>query len=279
MKNLFVRWFIILLVIYAGLCTLMFSLQDKLIYFPGSAGDVVITPGDMGLDFEDLRLASTNGATIHAWYTPCKEARGTVIFSHGNAGTISGRVDLVRDFHHLRLNSLFYDYQGFGKSEGSPSEARPYDDAAAAWQFVVDTKKETPARILIWGRSLGGGVAVELATRHCAAGQRVAGLIAESTFASLADVAGRHYPFLPVRLLLRHRYDSLSKISAITCPKLFVHSPADRVVHYASGKKLYEAAPPPRTWLDLDGDHNTGMTNDARATVELKNFLREALGR
>lgn len=266
------RWTRVPLIAYGLALVLLAIFQSRLIYFPGRPPSG--SPADLGLDFEDLRLPVGDDDLVHAWYVPHDNPRGTAIFAHGNAGSLEHRLSIIAAMRTLRLNVLAFDYRGFGHSTGSPSEAATYEDMEAAWRWVTEQKNETPARIVIWGRSLGGGVAVELAKR-----KRPAALVVESTFSSLVDTASHHYPWVPVRLLLRHRYDSIAKIDEVTIPKLFAHAPDDEVIPHALGRKLYEAAPEPKTWAKMGGGHQVALAEQMAGRVVLERFLTEALGR
>ena len=270
MKKIF-RILCILVVLYLCVCLLAYVFQEKLIYHPAS--HVRSTPAALNLEFQDLHLASTEGRKIHAWYVPCKDARGAVVFCHGNAGNLGHRLATVRLLHRFKLSALLFDYQGFGRSEGTPNEANTYQDAEAAWRHLTVTARIPADRILIWGRSLGTAVAVELASRHAPAG-----LVLEAAFTSLADVAGKHFFWLPVRWLCRNDYDSLSKVPGLTCPKLFFHSPQDEVIPFHLGRRLFEAAAEPKRFVRIRGDHNSGFLVSERDYVRaVETFLSEVL--
>jgi fermentation-respiration switch protein FrsA (DUF1100 family) len=191
---------------------------------------------------------------LHGWYVPADNARGTVLFSHGNAGNIGHRLDSVRLFNRLDLNVLIYDYRGFGNSEGKTTEAGTYLDGQAAWAWLTEEKQTDPGQIVIFGRSLGAAIAADLASRYCAAA-----VILESAFTSVPDMAARLYPWLPVRLLSRFQYNNLDKVSRITSPLLIVHSRDDEIVPYEQGERLFEQAREPKQFLELNGGHNDGF--------------------
>jgi len=240
----------ILVAAYLGACVLLAACQSKLIYFPGTGGGT--TPRDAGLEFEDRTLATQDGERIHAWFLPARgEPRGALLLSHGNAGTIEDRLEIARFFVEARVSVLLYDYRGYGLSSGSPSEEGTYADARAAWKELVEQRGFGPARTLLYGESLGGGVAVELASEV-----KSAGLILHDTFSSLDDAAAYHYPWLPVRLLLRTHYDNLSKIGKSGAPLLLIHSPDDEVIPFEQGQKLFAAAAEPKELLVTSGSHN-----------------------
>jgi fermentation-respiration switch protein FrsA (DUF1100 family) len=231
----------------------------------------VATPAAIGLDYEDAFITTEDNVRVHSWWVP-GTGSGTILFFHGNAGNISHRLDSIRIFHSLGLSVLAVDYRGYGRSEGSMSEQGSYRDAAAAYRYLIDDRGLDPEHIVFFGRSLGSAVAIELATRF-----RPAALIAESCFTSMADVGARHYRLLPVKLLMRIRYDSVPRVAVIDCPKLFAHGRDDEVLPFHLAKALYEAAAAPKQFLELQGDHNTGfLTMGARYIDELRKFVDSA---
>lgn len=236
---------------YLGLALLMFLTQGRYVYFPD--GEIWGTPDSRGWQYEELFLDTADGQKICAWWVPAPRARGTLLFCHGNAGNISGRLDSIDTFRGLGLNVLIFDYHGYGKSTGRPSERATYLDVAAAWEHLVSTRGIEPERIVIFGRSLGGAVAAWAAT------ERTPGaLIIESTFSSLPDIAAETYWFLPVRLLCRFRYNTRKRVRGLRCPLLVVHSRDDEMIRFEHGRRIYEAAPEPKTLLEMTGGHNAG---------------------
>lgn len=265
------RILIIAVSTYIGVCLLLTFLQARLIYFPSRG--YPSTPKDVGLTYEPLRLTTSDGVTIAAWYIPHPQAKATILFFHGNAGNMSDRLFDLKQFHLGGYNTLMIDYRGYGESDGKPSEQGTYLDAQAAWNYFTDNRKESPDRIILFGRSLGGAVAVELATRNTPAA-----LIVESSFTSLTDIGKIHYPLLPVRWILRYRYDSINKVSRITCPKLFIHGREDRLIPFENGRSLFEAACQPKTFLETPGEHNNaGYAYAPPYTVKMFEFIQASL--
>lgn len=257
---------------YVAVCLAVYVFQGRMIYFPTAAYER--TPADVGLDYDTVILTADDGVRITAWYVPADGAMGTVLFCHGNAGNLSDRLTTLRLLNLLGCNVLALDYRGYGTSEGKPDEQGTYLDAEAAWRYLVQEAGHSPERVVLLGRSLGGAVAVELATRH-----QPAALVVESSFTSLADVGQIHYPLLPVRPLCRFRYDSARKVPDIACPKLFIHSTDDELIPLEVGRRLYEAAAEPKQFLETPGGHNTGgFTYSPEYTRMLGAFLGEALG-
>ena len=255
---MWIRIVIILAAAYLGVCVLLVVFQARLVYFPFR--EIVSTPDAVGLPYEAVSFEAEDGVRLAGWFVPVEQARGVVLFCHGNAGNISHRLDTLRIFHDLRLSTLIFDYRGYGESQGRPGEQGTYRDAEAAWRWLVEEKGVPHGQIVVFGRSLGGGVASWLALEH-----EPGALILESTFTSLPDVGAKLYPFLPVRLLARIHYPTLERLPKLQCPVLVVHSPDDDLIPYAHGRRLFEAAPEPKAFLELAGDHNEGFITTGQA--------------
>ena len=233
---------------YLTICIGIYAFQGRLVYFPES--EIGATPGDLGLEYRDVYFEATDGVKLHGWFVPAETARGTILFCHGNAGNISGRVPLIQIFNRLGLSVLAFDYRGYGLSEGTPSEEGTYRDVFAALDHLEEHEGIPASEVILMGRSIGGGVAIRLAEAR-----ELGGLIVDSSFTSATDLGQKVYWWLPVRLLARYRYDSLSRIGEIRCPSLFIHSLDDEVVPIAMGRRLYEAAPEPKQFLEIRGGH------------------------
>jgi len=267
-----VRVLITLLVLYVVFCLLLFVFQRRFVYM-GTRG-YVATPADYGLTYEDLRLTTSDGETIVAWWVPVDGAKGTILFFHGNGGNLSHRGQTFAALHRLGYAVLMIDYRGYGDSSGSPSEAGLYRDAEAAWAYLVNQRGIPASQIILFGRSLGGGVAVEMATRY-----RPGGLVVESSFTNLAAVGKANFGFLvPVDLILQEDFASVDKVGEIGCPKLFIHARDDGLIPLAIGRTLYEAAAEPKEFMETPGGHNTGgfLAGKEYAT-RLARFMDEAL--
>lgn len=237
---------------YLGLVAFVYVRQPKMLYFPTK--EIEQTPAAIGLSFDEVRIRTSDGLTIAAWDIPAPAARAAVIFCHGNAGNISHRLDSIKIFHDLGLRVLIFDYRGYGRSEGTPTETGTYLDAEAAWDFLVKEMGIDPARIIIFGRSLGSAVAAELAVRR-----QAGALIIESGFTTIPDLGRKFFPSMPVSLITRFHYATIDKVSSLTLPKLFVHSPEDEVIPYEQGVRLFEKAAEPKEFLILRGSHNEGF--------------------
>jgi len=197
-----------------------------------------------------------------------------VLFCHGNGGNISHRLDTIWTWNKLGMNVLIFDYRGYGKSEGKPSEEGTYLDAEAAWKHLVEKRGAAGERIIIHGRSLGGAVAARLARDHTPAG-----LILESTFSSVPDMAAKLYPMFPVRLLSRFEYGTAEYVAAVKCPVMVIHSAEDDIIPFKLGRRVFEAAGEPKRFVQIHGSHNSGfMESDGVYTPALRKFLSERLG-
>jgi len=227
--------------------------QAKLIFVPVRQLDA--TPHEIGLTYEDVFVEVGAGQRIHAWYLPNRNAAverpRTILFCHGNGGNISHRLDTGEYLTRLGVNVLLFDYRGYGLSDGEPSEENCYADAEAAYGWLAEVKGVRPADLFLFGRSLGGAVAIQLA-----ASEPCAGVAVESSFTTVADMGQRMYPFMPIRLLARYRFDALGTIKRLACPVLVAHSPQDEMVPYDMGRALFEAAPEPKVFIELSGGHN-----------------------
>ncbi len=239
--------------VYAVILLLVFVFQARLVYFPEVGRALVATPRAVGLDFEEVRLAA-DGATLHGWWVPANAARGAVLVLHGNAGNISHRLEYLTMFNRLGYATLIIDYRGYGKSSGTPSEDGTYRDAEAAWRHLIDARKLKPQDIVLFGESLGGGVAAWLALQH-----PPRALVLASTFTSAPDLGAQVYPWLPVRWLARIEYNNLDRIARIAAPVLIAHSKGDDIIPFSHGQALFDAAREPKQFLELRGGHNDGF--------------------
>lgn len=257
---------------YGLLLLLLYAFQDRLVYFP--VRELAATPGALGLEYEDVRLTTEDNVRLHGWFVPAPEARATVLLLHGNGGNISHRLERVALFHRLGLAVLLVDYRGYGASEGRTHEPGTYRDALAAWHYLTGARGLAPGSIVIHGESLGGAIAAWLAART-----DPGALVLESSFTSAVELGAEVYPWLPVRLLARHRYPTASYLARVRAPVLVIHSRGDDIVPFGHGEALHAAAPGPKGFLEIRGDHNGGflLSLDAyRAGYDA--FLRRVLG-
>lgn len=262
---------VLILAIGSILGATMFFRQESLVFFPDRI--VPATPAHLGMAFEEVRLRASDGPSLHAWWIPAEKPRGALILCHGNAGNMAHRIDKAVLFREMGLSVLLFDYRGYGTSEGAPSEEGTYRDMDAAVEYVQKVRGVPPSATLFWGESLGAAVALESAMRH-----PCSGLILESGFTSLPDMARAVYPLVPA-FLVRMRYESLRRIGGLTVPVLILHGPADEIVPYSMGRELFAAAPRTKRFSDLRGGHNDGgILVSPEAQRALGNFLDETLG-
>ncbi len=230
---------------------LFYFIQPALVFFPDR--ELAATPRDWGLKYTDVRFKAADGTALHGWYIPAANSDKALLFLHGNAGNISDRAESIKIFHRLGFSILIFDYRGYGRSRGSPSEKGLYLDARAGWK-QLRAKGFKPAQITLFGRSLGGAVASRLATRV-----QPAALVLESTFSSVRDMANQMLPLLSKLLYKRFRFDTVDNIRRITTPLLVLHSPDDEIIPFRLGQKIYLHANSSKSFVRLKGGHNDGF--------------------
>ena len=260
--------------IYLLLALMIYLFQDRMVFLSNLPGRALeASPGDIGLDYENVSLTTSDNERLHGWYIPATNPRGVLLFFHGNAGNISHRLDSIKIFHELGLDTLIIDYRGYGQSTGKASEQGTYLDAQAAWDYLVNTRGIPTDRIIIFGRSLGGAIGTWLGAQNTPAA-----VIIESSFSSGVDIARRLYPFLPVHLLTRLQYPVADYASQLNCPVLVVHSRHDEIIPFTMGQAIYAAVKKEKTFLELRGDHNNGFLISQREYVAgFKDFTQTIL--
>ncbi len=237
---------------YAALLIVVYLFQSRLLFFPTQ--EMVASPSDIGLGYESVNFVTEDGVSLSGWYVPSENAKAVVLFFHGNAGNISHRLDTLSLFNKLQLTTFIFDYRGFGDSEGKISEYGSYLDAAAALNYLIAVRQISTHDIVYFGRSLGGAIATQLASRTMPKA-----LIVEASFSSVPNLAAEIYPFLPVRLLSRFDFDTERAIESVHCPLLIVHSRDDEIIPVKHGRAVYEAANQPKQFLEISGTHNGGF--------------------
>ncbi len=263
---------IIALILASVVLRYMLILDRMMIYFPQRG--IAATPDSVGLAYEDAHLTAADGTRVHGWHIP-GESDITLLWFHGNAGNISHRLDNILMLHErLGVGVFIVDYRGYGLSEGRPSEKGIYSDAEAAFGYLTDELGLDAERdVVLFGRSLGAGVAVEMATRH-----KVKGVILESGFTSIREMArasGSPLPIPLVLMLFEARYDSLSKIGRVDSPVMVLHGDRDDTVPFWMAEKLYAAASEPKTLYRIRGaGHNDTVYVGGEAYFDaLKKFI------
>ena len=245
--------------------------QRRLIYFP--FGDVP-APGLVGLAAaEPVVFPTTDGLRLHGWLVPPLEPRAgaTILVFNGNAGHRGFRATLAAALRERGYGVLLFDYRGYGGNPGTPTEAGLAEDARAARAFLLTRPEAAATRLVYFGESLGSGVATGLAAEH-----RPAALVLRSPFTSMTDVGAFHYPLLPVRWLLRDRFDTASRIAGLGCPLLVVAGDQDTIVPYAQSRRVFDAAAEPKRFVTIAGaDHNDPALADGPDLIEaIDRFLK-----
>jgi len=242
-----------LAVLYVAMLFLLTLFQRKIIYYPYKLDTRFEFPEYVS-HMEEVFITCDDGCTIHGLFVPGSKGKPTIVIFHGNAGNVTHRDFRLQEFHRLGYSVLLMDYHGYGKSEGTPTEKNLYLDGDASVRWLKENKKVTPAQMVIFTESLGGGVAVELATRY-----QFKGVIMETPLSSLAAVTRYHFPYkcFPAKLMLMDTFDNLSKIQHITCPILFIHGTHDTIVDKRESEKLFAKATAPKELYLVEGaDHN-----------------------
>jgi len=221
--------------------------QPRFVFFPARYIDGFWDSDPKSFEFTDHYFYAEDSTKLHGWFIAKSDAPATILFMHGNAGNISYRGDLLKRYlQNLDANIFIFDYRGYGRSEGTPTEKGIYRDARAAYAYLTGELQQKPERLILLGRSLGGAVAVDLAQSA-----KAAGLILDSTFSSGTDMTRRVFGFIPVWWFMSIRLNSAAKIQNVAMPKLFVHGERDDVVPIGLGRKLYERAPQPKRFVSI----------------------------
>lgn len=263
------------LVVYLILAFILFIayarwFEWRNLFFPGK--DIQNHPDYINLEYEDIYFRTDDGIMLNGWFIPAEgEARGTIIFCHGNAGNIGNRLDIIKMLHDLGMNVFIFDYRGYGKSKGIPTERGTYLDAMAAYDHIYRRDDVEKGSIIVYGKSLGGVVASDLAKNR-----DVKLVVSDSAFTSTRDMSRAIYPYLPAGFLISMRYDAASKFSKVNAPKLFIHSRDDEIVPFHLGEKLFNAAKEPKEFLPINGGHNEAIYEDhGKVAARLDEFFKK----
>lgn len=263
------RWLIFFTLVYGGVALLLAAFENRLIFQPVRAAEGWVNPASANLQAEDVFLDSADGNRLHAWWCPndanATPGHKTILVLHGNGGNLSLWAGALANWQrHMGVAALIVDYPGYGRSEGTPSEAGCYVAADSAYSWLTQTKGIPTENLLIIGESLGGGVAVDLGCRrpHGA-------IVLLSAFTSVPEMAQAVYPWLPARWLVRTQFNNLAKISKCPQPVLIAHGTADRIVPFAQGERLFAAANEPKAFVPLAGqDHVLDLGPDFFAALK-----------
>ncbi len=246
--------------LYLGVAGLLYTYQRDYLYFPDTRRPVA-TPENVP-SFKEVELVTADGLRLLAWYVPPPEGRPVLLYFHGNGGHVGYRWDRLSRFAASGLGVLMPEYRGYGGNEGQPSEAGFFADADVAMAFL-EKERIPPDRIVVYGASLGTGVATRVASEY-----QVAALVLEAPFTSITAMAAAQFPYLPVSLMLKDRFDSLSRIARVRAPILIMQGAQDQIVPPALGRELFAAAPEPKEfWSSPDGGHDDLFDFGADETV------------
>ncbi len=244
--------------------------EHSQVYHPSRSMDA--TGAELGRPFEEALFKAGDGVQLQGWFFPANtnspRARSVMLVCHGNAGNISHRLELCQALLSTGIGVFLFDYRGYGRSRGRPSEEGTYLDAQAAHLWLRQ-KGFAPTNILVFGESLGGGVASELALR-----ETVGGIVLESSFTSTPDLGAELFPWLPVRLLSRIKYDTGAKLPRIHVPILVMHSRSDSLVGFHHGERNYALANSPKLFWEINGDHNDALDDREKFVEGIEKFLR-----
>jgi hypothetical protein len=262
------RWLVFLALCYLGILVVLLALENRFIYRPVTAGESWREPPDPAV--QDVYFDLPTGERIHGWWWPRPGANHVVLYCHGNAGNLSHRGGgLARWADTLDGSILIFDYPGFGRSTGVPTERSCYAAGEGAWDWLAGEQKIPAERIVLCGASLGGAVATDLAREHgCRA------LVLIKAFTSIPDMATSRFPWLPARFFVRHRFDNLSKLPSIRRPVFITHGTGDRIVPYGHGERLFAAANEPKLFVPLAGDDHLDKLPDELFT-RLRRFVND----
>ena len=246
---------------YLTICCFLWMGQQRFLFWPSPT--LERTPSKYHLDYEDVWLpvsaSDGNEKRLHGWWIPAVQSQAPVLlYFHHNAINISANVSQANSFHKLGFSVLLIDYRGFGLSEGGfPSELEIYEDARAAWNYLTQTRGIPPERIFIYGHSLGGAIAIDLAVSQ----PKAAALITHNTFTSLRDMTKRFGLFwlFPMDLLLRYEFDSIGKIRSLQMPVLFIHGTRDPQIPASMSQHLFAEAPEPKQLLLIPDGHDNNI--------------------
>lgn len=248
-------------------------IEDRFIFHPDHVTDR--DPSHIGVRFEDVFFTTQDGLRLHGWFIPHQDARATLVWFHGNAGNISGRLLNIKLLHdRINTNIFIFDYRGYGRSEGTVSEKGTYLDGEAAINYLLSRQEAAARRLILFGRSLGAAVAAEMAIRFASLG-----LILESPFVSIPEMARAIFPSLPIAWLLQTRYDTMEKVRLVKTPILVLHGDRDATVPFAQGKRVFEIASHPKKFHRIVGaSHNdTFLVGGEEYYGALRDFIESAV--
>jgi len=263
--RIFLRIVSIIVFIYIIFCFIVFFIQENLIFFPSNESFIV----PKKTNIEEISINTEDNVKLNAWFIDNKSDK-FVIFFHGNGGNIFYNQERIKIFNELHLNAILFDYRGYGKSDGKiQKEDDLYKDADAVYNYLIN-KNINSKNIILWGQSLGGAIAINLAQN-----KDIYGAIIESTFYSMNEMANKQYWFLPTKILLKYHFKNNEKISNISSPILIIHSINDEMINFSNGKRLFDEIKKQKTFLETTGSHNGGFKVSYNLYIsEIKKFLK-----
>jgi len=257
------HWVVLIPILVGAFYYFYPRIENFFIFFPQRAFD--FEPESFGLAYRDAAFTTEDGKTLHGWFFPGEREDPVILHFHGNAGNISHRLDLIKNFRQKRLQVFIFDYRGFGKSQGRPSEKGLYLDAMAAYDYLVQKEGILPGKIVLHGHSIGAAVAVEAALNRSARS-----VILESAFTSTKDMAKTMPLFFLLSPFLPANYNNLEKVPRLRIPKLIIHGDRDEIVPFSMGERLFAAAAEPKRFLRLEGaGHNDTYVVSERVYFEM----------
>ncbi len=272
MGSMLISIIVVLLVAYSVWALTLYYMQSTFLY--GPVREVTYTPDELGLDFENVFFKTEDGVKLNGWYVPDGNSKFTLLFCHGNGGNMMHRLDSINFFYNLGLSCFIFDYRGYGNSSGKPTEEGTYLDAAAAYKWLTEEKNVPPEDIIFFGRSLGGSIAAQLATKVTPAS-----LIIESAFTSYADIGRKFYPYMPVKWFAKFNYRTIDYVRDVHCPVMIIHSRNDEIIPFEFGLQLHEAVNEPNEFVEIFGSHNDGFLSSNKiykdAWTKWLKFLEE----
>jgi hypothetical protein len=254
-QRLAMQILIIFILLMAWITLYVKYFERRGIYYPTSS--IEMTPYHYGLDYQEVYFSTADGLKLNAWFIKTQTSVATILFLHGNAGNISHRVEIIKMFNEAGFDVFIFDYRGYGRSQGAPTEDGLYTDAHSAYNYLVNEKNIPPERIVLYGKSIGANVAIELASKL-----ETGMLISDSAFTSALDMGKKIFPFIPrslLRLIASVEFDAISKIRDIKIPKLIIHSRDDEIVPFSHGERLFKEANPPKEFYPMKGSHNEAI--------------------
>jgi len=264
--------YFVLLILALLVCFSCFyqHIENFFVFYPQKSFDGA--PEDWRLTYEDVTFDTEDKERLHGWFFPLRNNAPVVLFCHGNAGNISHRLDNIKHLTEQNMQVFIFDYRGYGKSSGKPSETGLYKDGLAAYDFLVKQKHVLPERLILFGRSLGAAIALEIALK-----KNVAGIILESAFTSSRDMARTLSLFKIFASFLPTHYNNLEKIGRITVPKLIVHGEEDDIVPFSMGREIYNTARSPKYFFPIKnaGHNDTYLVGGKKYFETLSAFVKD----